>query len=74
MVVKKVITYQWMDHLSRLINEESPMGIPDDLPNAYLFNVDMVPKWSKDIVPILTLGSLQLSTSKEANLVFIEQS
>ena len=49
------------------------MGVPDDLPDAYLFNVEMVVKWSKDIVPMLTVGSLQLSTSKEANLTFVEQ-
>ena len=53
---------------------EAPMGVPDDLPDAYLFNVEMVPKWSKDIVPMLTVGNLQLSTSKEASLSYIEQS
>ena len=50
------------------------MGVPDDLPDAYLFNVEMVPMWSKDIVPMLTVGNLQLSTSREANLSYIEQS
>ena len=34
----------------------------------------MVPMWSKDIVPMLTVGNLQLSTSREANLSYIEQS
>ena len=62
------------DHLSRIINRESHMGVPDGLSDAYLFNVEMVPKWSKDIVPMLTIGNLCLSTSsKEANLAFIEQ-
>ena len=57
-VVKKGITHQWVDHLSRLINGEDPMGFPDDLPDAYLFfNVEMVPKWSKDIVCMFTVGS-----------------
>ena len=50
------------------------MGVPNDLPEAYLFNVKMVPKWCKDIVPMLTVGNLQLSTSKEANLSYIEKS
>ena len=49
------------------------MGVPGDLPNAYLFNVEMVPKWSKDIVPMLTMGNLHLCTSIETNLAFIEQ-
>ena len=73
-VVKKGITHQRADHLSRLINGEAPVGVPDDLPNAYLFNVEMVPKWSKDKVPMLIVENLQLSTSKEASLSFIEQS
>ena len=73
-VVKKGITHQRANHLSKLINQEDPVGVPDDLPDAYLFNVEMVPKWSKDIVPMLTIGNLHLSTSKEANLVLIEQS
>ena len=50
------------------------MGVPDDLPFAYLFNVEMVPKWSKDIVPLLIVGNLQPSTSIKAHLSFIEQS
>ena len=73
-VVKKGITHQRADHLSRLINQEAPVGVPDDLPDAYLFNVKMVPMWSKDIVPMLIVGNLQLSTSREANLSYIEQS
>ena len=58
MVVKKGITHQQLDHLSKLINEEAPVGVPDDFLDAYLFNVKMVPKWSKDIVSMLTVGSL----------------
>ena len=34
------------------------MGVLDDLLDVYLFNVEMVPKWSKDIVPMLVIGSL----------------
>ena len=49
------------------------MDIPNDLLNAYLFNVEMVHKWSKDIVPILTVRNLDSSLSKEANLTFLEQ-
>ena len=57
-MVKKGIAHQRANHLSRLINGEAPVGVPDDLPDAYLFNVEMVPKWSKDIVPMLIVGSL----------------
>ena len=49
------------------------MGIPYDLPDTYLFNVEMVPKWSEDIVSMLTIGNLHLSTLKEKKLSFIEQ-
>ena len=73
-VVKKGITHQRADHLSRLINGEALVGVTDDLLDAYLFNVKMVPMWSKDIVPMLTVENLQLSTSREANLSYIEQS
>ena len=73
-VVKKGVTHQRVDHLSRLLNGEDPVGIPNDLPHAYLFNVEMVLKWSKDIVPMLTIGNLHFSTLIEANLAFIEQS
>ena len=72
MVVKKGITHQWVDHLSRLRNKEEPVGIPNDLPDTYLFNVEMVPKWSKDIAPMLTLGNIHLSTLIKDNLAFIE--
>ena len=47
------------------------MGVLDDLLDAYLFNVEMVLKWSKGIVPMLIIGNLCLSTLKEANLAFI---
>ena len=48
------------------------MGIPNDFLDAYFFNIEMVPKWRKDIVPMLTIGNLHLSTLTEANLMFIE--
>lgn len=43
-VVKKGTTHQRADHLSQLLNGESPTGIEDDLPDAYLFNIEMVPE------------------------------
>ena len=73
-LVKKEITHHQVDHLLRIINAEHFVGIPDYLPDAYFFNVEMVPKWSKDIIPMLIVGSLQLSTLKEAILSSLEQS
>ncbi|MCO5586798.1 hypothetical protein L7F22_040740 [Adiantum nelumboides] len=49
-VVKKETTHQRADHLSRLMHGEAPIGIDDDLPDAYLFNIDMVPRWSEDVI------------------------
>ncbi|MCO5557895.1 hypothetical protein L7F22_011467 [Adiantum nelumboides] len=60
-VVKKEITHQRADHLSRLMHGEAPTGIDDDLPDAYLFNIDMVPRWSEEVIPLLTIGSLYLT-------------
>ncbi|MCO5558107.1 hypothetical protein L7F22_011684 [Adiantum nelumboides] len=60
-VVKKGITHQRADHLSRLMHGEAPTGIDDDLPDAYLFNIDMVPRWSEEVIPLLTIGSLYLT-------------
>ena len=73
-VVKKGVIHQRADQLSRIIMAKGQQGILDDLPDAYLFNVELVPQWSKDIVPILTIGSLCLSNSMNTNLALIDQS
>ena len=59
-VVKKGTTHHRADHLSRLTSGEEPKGVEDDLPDAYLFNIEMVPKWSEKIVPLLTIGQLDI--------------
>ena len=59
-VVKKGTTHQRDDHLSRLLNGESPIGIEDDLPDAYLFNIEMVPKWSETMISLLSIGQLRI--------------
>lgn len=51
---------------------EKAIGVDDDLPNTYLFNVEMVPSWSKNFMPFMTLGKLQLSGSLEGSLTHIE--
>ena len=42
-VVNKRVTHQRADHLSRLSTSgEAPKGIEDDLPDAYLFNIEKI--------------------------------
>ena len=72
-VVKKGTTHQRADHLSRLTSGEKAIGVDDDLPDAYLFNVEMIPHWSKNLVPFLTIGKLHVSDSFERNLFHLEQ-
>ena len=72
-VVKKGTSHQSADHLSRLTNGGKAIGVDDDLPDAYLFNIKMAPQWSKDLVPFLTICKLHLSISLEGNLFHIEQ-
>ena len=55
-MVKKETTHQRADHLSRLTHGEEPQGVDDDLPDAYLFNLEMVPRWAEDVIPFLTFG------------------
>ena len=43
-VVKKGTTHQRADHLSYLTHGEPPIGVDDDLLDAYLFNIEMVPR------------------------------
>ena len=45
MVVKQGNTHLRADHLSQMVHGEKPDGIDDDLPDAYLFKLKMVPKW-----------------------------
>ena len=54
-IAKKGITHQRADHLSILTNGEEPKGINDDLPDAFLFNIEMVPRWSEELIPMMTI-------------------
>jgi len=38
------------------VHGESPKGINEDLPDAYLFNIEMIPKWSEEYAPLMTIG------------------
>ena len=46
------------DHLSRITNGESPIGIEDDLPDATLFQVETAPRWAEQIVGLLSIDFL----------------
>lgn len=56
--VKKGSTHQRADHLSRITLGEDPSGVQDYFLDASLFTVDMVPKWSEQVIHLLTRGSL----------------
>ena len=47
-----------VDHLSRITNDESPIGIEDDLPDATLFQVKIAPRWAEQIVGLLSIDFL----------------
>ena len=70
-VVKKGTTHQRADHLSCLMNGDAPMGVEDDLPDGYLFNIEMIPKWSKNYVPLLTIGQLNIPLPIESKQALI---
>ena len=42
------------------MNGEPPKGVDNDLLDVYLFNIEMVPKWSKDLVPLMTFGRIDI--------------
>ena len=52
---------------------EEPTGVNDELPDASLFRVELVPKWSEQVIHLLTTGSLTHTgdTIQEKN-VFLE--
>ena len=60
--------------MSRLTNGKAPMGVNDNLLDAYLFNVEMIHEWSRNLVPLLTIGKLRLDDSMDKNLSLVEQS
>ena len=57
-VVKKGTTHQRVDHLSWLTHGEPSIGMDDDVLDAYLFNIEMVPKWSEQWTPLLSIAEV----------------
>ena len=54
-VVKPGCSHQRADHLSKITNGETPIGVSDDLPNATLFMVETAPRWSEGILEVLSI-------------------
>ena len=46
-----------------MIHGEPPLGVDDDLLDAYLFNIEMVPKWSEQWIPLLSIGFFEVPRS-----------
>ena len=59
MVVKKGSTYQCANHVSHITNGEEPIGVSNELLDACLFQVEMVPKWSEHLVHFLTTAKVK---------------
>ena len=73
LVVNKGMDHQREDHFSRIIIEEAPTRVNDDLPYTYLFNVEMTPsEWSRNLVPLLTIQKWRLNDSMDRNLFMVE--
>ena len=73
MVVKKGSTHQRADHLSRMVHGELPKGVDDNLLEAYLFSIEMVPKWSEKLVPLMTFGRLDIPLPLREKQAMIHQ-
>ena len=54
--VKKGRTHVLTDHMSRIPNGEALTGVDDDLPDAPLFLIDLVPEWAEEICHYFTNG------------------
>lgn len=55
-VVRKGEEHVLVDHMCRIPSGEPPSGVEDDLLDAPLFNLDLVPKWSEKISYYLVEG------------------
>ncbi|MCO5577322.1 hypothetical protein L7F22_031150 [Adiantum nelumboides] len=64
--VKKGSMHQRADHLSRITSGEAAVGVNDDLPDANLFNIEWVPRWSTDVVSFLTTATVPNDKLEEA--------
>ncbi|MCO5563170.1 hypothetical protein L7F22_016807 [Adiantum nelumboides] len=54
--VKKGKIHLRADHLFKLPNGEAYEGVDDDILDVYLFNIEMIPKWSQEKITLLSFG------------------
>ena len=64
--VKKGTMHQRADHLSRITSGEAATGVNDDLPDATLFTIEWVPRWSKDVANFLATTVLPYAAHEDA--------
>ena len=54
LAIKKGLTHKRAHHMSRITNGEKPIRVDDELPDATLFHIESVPRWSHVIVEFLS--------------------
>ena len=64
--IKKGTMHQRADRLLRITLVEAAMGINDNLPDAILFNIEWVPRWSEELVSFLNIAIIPNDKLKEA--------
>ena len=61
-----------MDYVSRILNGKHPIGVFDELPDACLFQIEMVPRWSEHLVYFLTIvDTIELGETCEEKANFM---
>ena len=72
-VVKKGTTHQRADHLSCLTHGKPLVVVDDDLLDAYLFNIEMVPRWSEQWIPLLSIAQIETPKSipEHIDIIFL---
>jgi hypothetical protein len=59
------------NHLSRITNEEEPMNLEDNFPDAQLFSIQVVDEYFADIIKYLSTGTAprEFNTTQNKNMV-----
>ena len=65
---------QRANHLSRITNCETPIGVCDDLPNATLFMVETAPQWSENILEVLFITTFWPKEGMARTIAQLEES
>ena len=71
--ITKASTHQSANNVSRIPNGEHPIGVSDELLDACLFQIEMVPKWSERLVHFLTVeDTIELGETCEEKADFMQ--